>query len=235
MHRSSFSFITIVVLFVSTFLLFPLLISAKEKHQYSGFLENYPKFEVNEKTGAEIWFKSNEKGVFVLKPYDKILLSPIEIWISNDASYKGINPDELKASTDYFATAISKELGSVYPVVTEPGPGVLHLRIAITNVKRSKPKRKWYGYIPVALVVEGGKKVAQSAAGKSVDLIEATVEMEALDSITEERLVAAIDTHKTDKIKHQKDNLSWEPIQEILDFWASLIRIRLDESRRWSM
>ena len=119
--------------------------------------------------------------------------------------------------------------------MTEPGPGVLHLRIAITNVKRSKPKRKWYGYIPVALVVEGGKKVAQSAAGKSVDLIEATVEMEALDSITEERLVAAIDTHKTDKIKHQKDNLSWEPIQEILDFWASLIRIRLDESRRWSM
>jgi hypothetical protein len=235
MYRSSFSFLTIVVLFVSIFLLFPLLTSAEEKHEYSGFLDDYPKFEVNEKTGAEIWFKSNEKGVLVLKPYYKILLSPIEVWLNNDASYKGINPDELKAITDYFATAIKKELGSMYPVATEPGPGVLHLRIAITNVKRSKPKRKWYGYIPAALVVEGGKKVAQSAAGKGVDLIEATVEMEALDSITEERLVAAIDTHKTDKIKAKKDDASWEPIREILDYWAERIRIRLDESRRWSM
>ena len=198
---------------------------AKEEHNYSGFLDEYPKFEVNKDTGAEIWFKSNEKGVLVLKPYHKILLSPIEVWLNDDASYKGINPDELKAITDYFATAIKRELGGMYPMATEPGSGVLHLRIAITNVKRSKPKRKWYGYIPVALVVEGGKKGVQSAAGKSVDLIEATVEMEAIDSMTEERLVAAIDTHKTDKIKSTKKTmLSWEPIKEILDFWASLIR-----------
>ena len=235
MHKSFVTYQAVVVLFVSTFLLFPLLTSAKEKHEHSGFLDNYPKFEVNEKTGAEIWFKSSEKGVLILKPYYKILLSPIEVWLNDDTSYKGINPDELKAITDYFATAIKKELGSMYPVATEPGPGVLHLRIAITNVKRSKPKRKWYGYIPVALVVEGGEKIAQSAAGESVDLIEATVEMEALDSMSEERLVAVIDTHKTDKIKEKKDDVSWEPIREILDYWAGRIRYRLDESRRWSM
>ena len=208
---------------------------AKEQHTYSGFLEHYPKFQINEETGAEVWFKSNEKGVYVLKPYYKIIISPIEIWLNNDSSYKGINPDELKAITDYFANTIKKQLGSMYPVLTEPGPGVLHLRIAITNVNRKKPKRKWYGYIPVALVAEGGKKVAQSAAGKSVDLIEATIEMEALDSLTEERLVAAIDTHKTEKIKADKNDKSWKPIKEILDYWAGRIRNRLDESRRWSM
>lgn len=211
-----------------------LVIAGKEKHQQSGFLGDYPSFTYNKETGADVWFKSSEKGVLVLKPYHKILLSPIEIWLNEESSYKGINPDELKAITDYFAKAIEKQLGDSYPIVSEPGPGVLHLRIAITNVQRSKPKRKWYGYIPVALVVEGGKKVAQSAAGESVDLIEATVEMEALDSVTEERLVAAIDTHKTDKIKREKEDVSWEPIQSILDFWAERIRIRLDEARGWS-
>ena len=224
----------LITVFILTFIISSNCL-AKEKHTYSGFLEHYPKFQVNEKTGAEIWFKSNEKGVYVLKPYHKIILSPIEIWLNNDSSYKGINPDELKAITDYFANSIKKQLGSMYPVVTEPGPGVLHLRIAITNVNRKKPKRKWYGYIPVALVVEGGKKAAQSAAGKSVDLIEATIEMEALDSLTEERLVAAIDTRKTEKIKAKKDDISWKPIEEILDYWAGRIRNRLDESRRWSM
>ncbi len=79
----------------------------------------------------------------------------------NDDSYKGIDPDALKAMTDYFTLAIHKQLGSQYEFVTEPGPDVLHLHIAITNVKRTKPKRKWYGYVPVALVVEGGKKAAQ--------------------------------------------------------------------------
>ena len=224
----------IITLFI-TILVFSSYSNAKEQHTYSGFLEHYPKFEVNEETGAEIWFKSNEKGVYVLKPYHKILLSPIEIWLNDDTTYKGINPDELKAITDYFATAIKKQLGSQYPIATEPGPGVLHLRIAITNVNRKKPKRKWYGYIPVVLVVEGGKKIAQSAAGESVDLIEATVEMEALDSLTEERLVAAIDTHKSEKAKSKKGDISWVPMQEILDYWAGRIRYRLDESRRWSM
>ena len=205
-----------------------------EKHVQSGFLDDYPKFERNKETGAEVWFKSKDKGVLVLKPYQKILLSPIEIWLNEKSSYKGINPDELKAITDYFAKAIEKQLGSSYPIVNEPGPGVLHLRIAITNVQRIKPKRKWYGYIPVALVVEGGKKAARSAAGDTVDLIEATVEMEALDSVSEERLVAAIDSQKSDKIKRAKDEVSWEPIQKILDYWAERIRIRLDEARGWS-
>ena len=209
-------------------------IAGKEEHRQSGFLGDYPSFERNEETGAEIWFKSSEKGVLVLKPYQKILLSPIEIWLNQESSYKGINPDELKAITDYFAKSLEKHLGPSYPIVTEPGPGVLHLRIAITNVERVKPKRKWYGYIPVALVVEGGTKAARSAAGDTVDLIEATIEMEALDSVSEERLVAAIDSHKTDKIKREKDDLSWEPIQSILDYWAERIKIRLDEARGWS-
>lgn len=215
MYRSSFYLLTIVGLFASIILFSPMLMSAEEKHKYSGFLDDYPRFEVNEETGAEIWFKSNKKGVLVLKPYNKVLLSPIEVWINNDASYKGINPDELKVITDYFATAIKNKLGSMYPVVAAPGPGVLHLRIAITNVNRSKPKRQW--------------------SGKGVNLYEATVEMEVLDSMTEERLVAAIDTHKTDKIKEKEDDVSWKPIREILDYWADRMRAHLDESRRWSM
>ena len=37
------------------------------------------------------------------------------------------------------------------------------------------------------------------------------------------------------KIKSKKGEVSWEPMQDILDYWADRIRYRLDESRRWSM
>lgn len=216
---------------LSLLLLFPLIIFPKEKHEYSGFLGDYPEFQHSRETGAEVWFQSETKGFEVLRPYRKILLSPIEVWL-DDESYKGINPDTLKAMTDYFTLAIHKKLDYWYDFVSEPGPGVLHLRIAITNVRHTKPKRKWYGYIPVALVVEGGKKAARSATGQTVDLIEATVEMEGLDSVSEERIIAAIDTHKSDKETRDKNSrASWGPIKEIFDFWAERISLRMDQAR----
>ena len=221
----------IALLLLSLLLLLPSTLLSKEKHDRSGFLEVYPEFERNKETGAEIWFKSKNEGFKVLKPYRKILLSPIEVWLG-DNSYKGINPDTLKAMTDYFTLAIHKKLDHWYEFVNEPGPGVLHLRIAITNVRIAKPERKWYGYIPVALVAEGGAKAARSSVGLTVDLIEATAELEGLDSVTEERIIAAIDTHQSKKIEHQKNTpISWGPVKEIFDFWAERIKMRMDQAR----
>lgn len=218
-------------LLILLLLLFSSALLPKEKHERSGFLVDYPQFERNKQTGAEVWFESESKGVEVLRPYRKILLSPIEIWL-DDNSYRGINPDVLKAMTDYFALAIHKKLNYWYEFVEQPGPGVLHLRIAITNVKITKPTRKWYGYIPVALVAEGGAKAARSSVGLTVDLIEATVELEGLDSVSERRIVAAIDTHQSSKIEHQKDSpISWGPVKEIFDFWAERISLRMDQAR----
>ncbi|MDW3095507.1 MAG: DUF3313 domain-containing protein [Gammaproteobacteria bacterium] len=219
----------IIVACIILLILSPLLI-AKEKHERSGFLENYPNFERNKETGAEVWFKSKKEGVKVLKPYRKILLSPVEIWLT-ESSHKGINPDALKAMTDYFTIALHEKLKYGYEFVDQPGPGVLHLRIAITNVTRTKPKRKWYGYVPVALVVSGAKKVAQSAAGETVDLVEASIELEGLDSVSEERIVAAIDTHQSSKVKREKGSANWTPMKEILDHWAEKISERMDEAR----
>ena len=212
-------------------LLFSSVLLAKEKHNRSGFLGIYPEFERSKETGAEIWFKSKSEGFHVLRPYRKILLSPIEVWL-DDSSYKGINPDTLKAMTDYFSLAIHEKLDHWYEFVNEPGPGVLHLRIAITNVRITKPERKWYGYIPIALVAEGGKKAARSSVGLTVNLIEATVELEGLDAVTEERIIAAIDTHQSEKIEHQKNkSISWGPVKEIFDFWAERIKLRMDQGR----
>ncbi len=213
------------------FMFFPPILLSGDSGEYSGFLGDYPDFHKNRQTGAKVWFHSQDEGVHVLRPYRKILLTPIEVWLDDD-SHKGINPNTLSAMTEYFTLAIHKKLDHGYEFVNQPGPGVLILRIAITNVKYTKPTRKWYGYVPVALVVEGGTKAARAAVGETVDLIEATVELEGLDSVTEQRIVAAIDTHQSDKIKRQKDSpASWGPIKEIFDYWAERISIRMDEAR----
>jgi hypothetical protein len=65
--------------------------------QYSGFLEDYPAFEPDkDRKGAMTYRKPGSD----LKPYTKILIDPIEIWVAPDSKYKGIKPDEMKALSD---------------------------------------------------------------------------------------------------------------------------------------
>jgi hypothetical protein len=203
---------------------------ATGEEKYSGFLENYPAFEPDEdRKGAMVYRKA---GVD-LKPYTKIMIDPVEIWVAQDSKYKGIKPDDLKILADTFRQAIVDALEPVYPVVGKPGPDVLGIRIAITNVYMTKKKRGLLGYTPAGLVVS----TAMKSAGDNMSLQDAMIEAELLDSQTNERLGALIDQQsKTGKGKSslgklsavQKGATSWEAIEEILKFYANRLRGRLD-------
>ena len=83
-----------------------------------------------------------------LSKYNKILLERVRVRLADDAEYSTIDPTELKGLADYFHQAIVKALGAAYPVVKKPGPGVLRVRIALTDLVPTKPE-----YSVVALVV----------------------------------------------------------------------------------
>jgi hypothetical protein len=193
---------------------------AMSEDKYSGFLEDYPTFEPDkDRKGAKIYHKP---GV-MLKKYTKILIVPIEIWLSPKSKYKGMKPDDLKKLADAFRTAIVNELEPDFPVVSKPGPDVLALRIAITDVNVKKKKRGLLGYTPIGFVAGGVKNLA---VGPSVQLVDEVIEVEMLDSQTTERLGALIDRHSASKEKKKKT--SWEEIQKTLTFYAKRFRGRMD-------
>jgi hypothetical protein len=193
--------------------------------QYSGFLEDYPQFEPDkEKKGAMIYRKPGVDA----KAYTKILIDPIEIWVAPDSKYKGIEPDEMKALADAFRQALVDALEPEYPVVSKPGPGVLGIRLAITNVHLTKKKRGLLGYTPIGLVVTTG----MAMAGKNIHLHNATIEAELLDAQTNERLSALIDTQPDVEAKaKEKEKISWEGIESTLKYYATRLRQRLDADR----
>jgi hypothetical protein len=204
---------------------------AQDKVKYSGFLGDYPSFEQDaDRKGAMVYRKA---GVD-LKPYTKIMIDPIEIWVADDSKYKGIKPDDVKILADTFRQAFVDALEPVYPVVDKPGPDVLGLRLAITNVYMTKKKRGLLGYTPVGLVVS----TAAKAIGENMSLQGAVIEAELLDSQTNERLGAIMDQQpKTDKEKSsfgklsavQKGATSWVEIEDALKFYAKRFRSRMDE------
>ena len=127
-----------------------------------GFLSDYSKLQPvkgdeNEKTWAVA-----DAETRALK-YKSVMIDQPEIFISPDSKYKGAKPDDLKTLADELRNAFRTEIeaSGKYAVVEAPGPDVLYMRVAISDLMMQKKKRPVLAYIPVAAVVYGAKKLTQ--------------------------------------------------------------------------
>ena len=85
--------------------------------------------------------------------YDKIMVDQPEIWIDPDSKYRGTKPDNIKAIADLMRENLTaKVIDRGYEVVDEPGPDVLYLRVAMTDLYLKKKRRGVLGYTPVGAV-----------------------------------------------------------------------------------
>ena len=175
--------------------------------------------------GAWFW---NKPGL-EFKNYDKILLEDIEIFLAPDSKYKGINADQMKALSDSMRAVMIEALEPDYPMVSKTGPGVLVARIAITNVYLDKPKHVLGQYTPIGLVVSGVKKIAGKP--KNFSLKNASIETEIFDFEIGERVAVRTDTSPLRSLNEDPEELTWEAIEESLEFWGKRFRERVDQVR----
>ena len=162
-----------------------------------------------------------------MKNYDKVLVEPIVVWLDPGSEYQAISPDELKELTDYFHASIVRALGDAYPVVEQPGPGVLRLRIALTGITAQKPDPGIWSNTPETYVQA---KLRQSFSTR-YSIFEASVEVEALDSMTSERVGAYLDRRVGQPERLEPGDAAWQQILAVLDYWADRFRRALDNSR----
>lgn len=216
--------------------------SGDTKPKYAGFLSDYSKLEpVPDSDGAERYIDPKQN----FKQYNKVMLDRIRVWYKDDADYKGIDPTELKTLTDYFQNAIVKALEPTYLVVTKPGPGVLRVRVAITDLVPTKPEMSVVTlvvpYATVADVAAGG------GTGGTPYLGQTAIEAEFIDSQTNQVVAAYVDRKVGKKYdidlsqgvgsavekgfsSYSKAYSTWAYAQAAFDYWAGLLRKRLDEA-----
>lgn len=191
--------------------------------RFSGFLGDYSGFTKGGR--GEVAMVQRRTGHH-LAEYDRIMLDPLTVWYSPDAEYRGIHPEHLKALADYFETTVRDALGDAYPVVTEPEPGVLRIRAAITGVKPSRPLLDAATNVPPARLADLASAVILR---DHLFVGEAAIEAEFLDSVTGERVVAIIDSRggaKTPLGVHDR----WADAKGAFDYWARMLRRRLDDA-----
>lgn len=207
----------------------------------TGFLSDYSKLKL----------ESGKKKVYInpdvdFSNYDKIMIDRITVWYKEDTEYKGIDPTELKALADYFHNAIAKAVEDAYPVVDKPGPGVMRVRISLTDLVPTKPE-----YSVAIAVIPYGSAADLLIGGKDSHppyLGETAMEAEMLDSQTNEQLGAVVDRKLGKKLNVDTSEGSsaavkkgvdgyldafstWGYAQAAMDYWAQSFRKRLDGLR----
>lgn len=163
------------------------------------------------------------------RPFTKIMFEPTEVYLVPNPEYKGMPSDALKRMTGDFQRSFREALSPGYVIVNQPGPDVLTVRSAITGVQPTAPERGVTDYIPIKALFN----VARKAAGAAPQVAEMSAELEVL-SPTGAVVGAATATRKGEKHLSQGEQITWNDMQSISDYWAKNFRQRLDELRGMS-
>ena len=200
---------------------------AADQIAHSGFLSDYSKLRPLE--GADGTFRYIDSSAN-LRPYNKILIDPVQVFVTPSPDYKGVQPDVLKRMADAFRMEFVGAMLSGYQVVEKPGPDVLRVRLAITGVQSVKPDLGVTDFIPIKAVFN----VARDAAGGAPHVAEMSAEAEVLDA--NGRVVgAAVSNRKASKTLPQGEKISWADLQVIAATWAKGLRQQVDYARGYAV
>src|SRR6266478_4434131 len=71
--------------------------------------------------------------------YDKVLLEPVTLWRSGRKSLEPVPEEDLLRLVSDFQSVLRTALGEGFRVVDQAGPGVMRIRLAITDAHASDP------------------------------------------------------------------------------------------------
>ncbi len=191
----------------------------------SGFLRDYS--ELVPTKGVKGEWEYVRKGVD-WRPYTRIMLRPMEVWINTAAEYPAIQPDVYKKIEDTVRRIVTQEFeAGGYQVVDKAGPDVLVFHYALTGVT---PVRQ--GLVPSdVLPVKAAITAVRYATGTDSYYIALSGEIEVLDGATGERVFAAVGARRSFATQLKSDEMTWDEMEDSVTYFAKQWRTRLDRGR----
>ncbi len=175
----------------------------------SGFLGDYSALkEEKDAAGDTVQRYMNPK----LKSgaYQKVMIDHTQYYPAPKPSEQ-VSASTLTEISNYVDQGLRTKLGAKLALATEPGPGVIRLRPAITTVAAQTPGLKPYQMIPIAFIVS-------SAVGRGKEAA-IQIEVEMVDSVTGERLGASVRKGVGAKLADDKAKLKLGDVKPLLDKW----------------
>ena len=188
----------------------------------SGFLDDYSLLREGGPDQVRLVYR-NPKADWPV--YDKILFEPVTLWRSGKKSLDPVPEEDLLRLVSDFETALRTRLGARFGLVETAGPGVMRIRLGITEARVADP-------ILDVLAARG------SAGPRSADteplhpelrrfIERADIEGEIRDAQSGELLAQGVDRRRQDGTALPLN--TWADVDHILDLWADRLCRRLEE------
>lgn len=211
---------------VITLFLISLLGCAASNQANSGFLGNsamYNKLAPSKRALDKTWIAPDAD----LKKYKKVILDQVVFYLHKDAKNKAIDPDNIKKLADAFQEAFVKELNPTYPLVAEPGPDVLRVKIAIVNIEpSSRTLDSITTVIPVGIAIS---LVKQGVTGAGTGVGRASMEAMFIDSQSNSVIALAKDQEIGSKLDMAAKTDEWGHAKTAFAYWAKSLKKALDD------
>jgi len=196
---------------------------ATAEAQKLGFLGEYAQYlQPGPEGGAKMrWLKP---GVNFGK-YNKVMLDSVIFFFADSSGYKGIDPQALKELADGCDQQVVNVLKGTYPLVGEPGPDVVRIRFAITDLEQSRP-----GLSAVTTVVPIGLGISiikKGATGAWTGSGATGAELMAIDSMSGDVIAVAQDK-KTAGFTERFSK--WGSAEDAFKFWGERLKLFLDQA-----
>ncbi len=171
-----------------------------ERTQYSGFLKNYSQLKPDPKfDGAHRWQDPSVN----LAGYNKFIVDPVLLHLAPNAKGATMDPKDLAELTAFARKTFADKLAKNFQIVSQPGPGTLRLRAAITSVTATSP----------LLNIHPAMKLTGAGLGG------ASGEGEVLDSVTGKRIIAAADSRMGD-MSYGAGLTTLGHAKQVIELWA---------------
>jgi hypothetical protein len=194
--------------------------------QESGFLGDYSMLSEG-KEGEALRVYKNPNANWA--SYDKVMLDPVTVWMGAGSQMKDVSPQDSQHLADLLYFKITNALQGDYKFVTAPGPGVLHLQVAITQADTPNAVLHTVGNIVPQMMVMSQLKNA--ATGTQAFVGQASIEGKMTDGATGALLMAAVDKRAGGKGFARATESTWADIDRAYGYWADKLKYRLCQSR----
>jgi hypothetical protein len=169
----------------------------------SGFLKDYSALRQDPNYKSDwVWVKPG----LDLRDYDRVLIDPVVVMPLKGSTAGELGPEVLQKVADHFTKTLKETIDPYYTLALRPGPHVLRVRVAITDIEKAS----------------GGKP-----GDPGYHVGSAAMEVEIVDAQGNERLAAAIDriegSHAGRDVPRE-----WTHVEGAMVEWANRLLDYLD-------
>lgn len=189
--------------------------------QFSGFLGDYSLLQPGGEAPA--LYRYVAPGVN-WSQYNAVMINPVTFWAGQDSS---VSPEVQQELCAYFYSKLREDLVKHFQVVDQPGPGVMRLQVAITDVSSAIPVLRTASVVIPQMRLMS--RLKQLATGSFSFVGSVRAEMKLIDATSGAILAEALDQQMGGNAIKTAATWQWGDAERAFDHWCDVLSTRLNE------